>query len=56
MSDFVEQAVADRIAGVEASRRRVLGAAIIIGFGAALLAYRLLRNRSGDDEASEETS
>jgi hypothetical protein len=44
MSDFVSDAVADRVQGDEPSRLRALVAAIIIGVGAAVLAYRLLRN------------
>ena len=48
MSDFVGEAVADRLQGDEPSRLRALGAAIIIGVAAGVLAYRLLRNRSRD--------
>jgi hypothetical protein len=51
MSDFVGDAVAQRLEGDEPSRLRALGAAIIIGAGAAVLAYRLLRaqgDRDGD--------
>jgi hypothetical protein len=47
MPDFVEGAVTQRLEGDEPSRLRALGAAIIIGAGAAMLAYRLLR--SGGD-------
>jgi hypothetical protein len=43
MPDFVGDAVAERLDSGEASRLRALGAAIMIGVGAALLAYRLLR-------------
>jgi hypothetical protein len=43
VSDFVGEAVAQRVHGDEPSRLRALGAAIIIGAGAAVLAYRLLR-------------
>jgi hypothetical protein len=43
MSDFVETAVADRVTGENPSRLRAVGAALVIGAGAALLAYRLLR-------------
>jgi hypothetical protein len=43
MSDFVGEAVADRLEGDGASRLRALAAAIVIGVGAAVLAYRLLR-------------
>jgi hypothetical protein len=46
MSDFVSEAVEQRIEDDEASRLRALGAAIIIGFGAAVLAYRALRGGS----------
>ena len=45
MSDFVADAVTQRIEGDDdPSRLRALGAAIIIGVGAAVLAYRLLRS------------
>jgi hypothetical protein len=47
MSDFVGEAVSERVAGDEPSRLRALGAAIIIGVGAAALAYRLLRSADG---------
>jgi hypothetical protein len=43
MTDFVGEAVAQRLEEDEASRLRALGGAIIIGVGAAALAYRLLR-------------
>jgi hypothetical protein len=49
MSDFVGEAVAERLQGGEPSRLRAIGAAIIVGVGAAVLAYRLLRS-GGDDE------
>jgi hypothetical protein len=49
VSDFVGEAVSQRVEGDEASRLRALGAAIIIGVGAAVIAYRLLRN-AGDDK------
>jgi hypothetical protein len=45
MPDLVQDAVAERLEGGEPSRLRALGAAIIIGFAAGLLAYRLLRNK-----------
>jgi len=48
MSDFVGQAVSQRLEGDEPSRLRALGAAIIIGAGAAAVAYRLLRSGGGD--------
>jgi hypothetical protein len=50
VSDFVGDAVSQRFQGEEPSRLRALGAAIIVGFGAALLAYRLLRNAGDDNE------
>jgi len=50
MSDFVGDAVSQRLEGDEPSRLRAFIAAIIIGFGAAFLAYRLLRN-TGDGNA-----
>jgi hypothetical protein len=46
MSDFVTDAVQQRLEEDEASRLRALGAAIIIGFAAGVLAYRLLRGGS----------
>jgi len=53
MTDFVGEAVSDRLQGEQASRHRALGAAIIIGFGAAVLAYRLLR--SGSDRSEDDS-
>jgi hypothetical protein len=51
MSDFVGEAVSQRLEDDEASRLRALGAAIIVGFGAGVLAYRLLRGGgSGEPE------
>jgi hypothetical protein len=50
MSDFVGEAVTQRLEGDEPSRLRALGAAVIIGVGAGVLAYRLLRSGSDDDE------
>ena len=47
MSDFVGEAVEQRLEGDQPSHLRALGAAIIIGFGAAVLAYRLLRSDGG---------
>ena len=52
MSDFVGEAVAQRVKGDEPSRLRALGAAIIIGAGAAVVAYKLLRGKP-DDESDE---
>jgi hypothetical protein len=46
MSDFVGEAVADRLKGDEPSRLRALGAAILIGIAAGVLAYKLLRSGS----------
>lgn len=51
MSDFVGEAVTQRLEGDEPSRLRALGAAIIIGVGAAAVAYRLLRGGDGDGDA-----
>jgi len=45
MTDVVGEAVKQRLEGDEPSRLRALGAAIIIGFAAAVAAYRLLRSR-----------
>jgi hypothetical protein len=50
MSDVVGEAVSDRLQGNEPSRLRALGAAIVIGVSAAVLAYRLLRGGGGDDD------
>jgi hypothetical protein len=51
MSDFVAEAVGQRLEGDEPSRLRALGAAIMVGAGAALLAYRLLRSgKSTEDD------
>jgi hypothetical protein len=47
VADFVSEAVNQRLEEDEASRARALGAAIIIGFAAAVVAYRLLRGGSG---------
>jgi hypothetical protein len=53
MSDFVGQAVGERISGGRPSWPRALGAAVVIGAGAAFLAYRLLRSGSGDNAVSD---
>ena len=53
MSAFCGEAVRHRLQGEQASRARALGAAIIIGVGAAVLAYRLLR---GGADRSEDSS
>jgi hypothetical protein len=54
MSEYVGEAVRQRVKEDEASRLRALGAAIIIGFGAAVVSYRLLRGkkakRGGEDD------
>jgi hypothetical protein len=52
MADFVGEAVSQRLDGDEPSRLRALGAAIIIGAGAAAVAYRLLRSGGGDQSAA----
>jgi hypothetical protein len=53
MSDFVGEAVSQRLdEGDDPSRLRALGAAIIVGAGAAVLTYRLLR--SGSSESDEQ--
>ncbi len=54
MSDFVGDAVVQRLEGDEPSRLRALGAAIIIGAGAGMLAYRLLRS-GGPGPAADES-
>jgi hypothetical protein len=46
--DVVREAVNQRLEEDEASRLRALGAAIIIGFSVAVLAYRVLRGGSSD--------
>ena len=46
MTDFVGDAVGDMMVGDTPSRIRSVGAAIVIGVGAALLAYRMLRSGS----------
>jgi hypothetical protein len=43
MSQVVSDAIEQRLEGDDPSRLRALGAAIIIGFAAAVVAYRLLR-------------
>jgi len=54
MSNVVGEAVSQRLQGDEPSRLRALGAAIIIGAGAAVLAYKLLRSGDSDDEPSSD--
>jgi hypothetical protein len=43
VSGIVEEAVVERLEGDEPGRLRALAAAIVVGVGAALLTYRLLR-------------
>jgi hypothetical protein len=50
VSDFVGNAVSQRVTGEQPSRFRSIGAAIVIGAGAALLAYRLLRSGPDDED------
>ena len=52
-ADAVTGAVADRVAGKRASRMRAVWVAIIIGVGAAVLAYRLLRSGSRGDDGDQ---
>lgn len=47
MKDVVTDTVADRVAGERPGRARAVIVAAVAGFGAAMLAYRLLR--SGGD-------
>jgi hypothetical protein len=47
--DFVGEAVGERVSGGRPSWPRAVGAAVVIGAGAALLAYRLLRSDPGDN-------
>jgi hypothetical protein len=49
MSDFVAEAVADRIKGGKPSRWRAFFVAILIAAAAGVLAYRLLRGTPGPD-------
>ncbi len=44
MSEFAGDVVSERMSGDEPSRLRALGAAIIIGVTAAVVAYNLLRS------------
>lgn len=46
MGDFLKKVTADRIAGERPSPPRALGAAIVVGTTAAVIAYRLLRHES----------
>ena len=48
MTDFVGDAVSERVEGGQPSRLRSIGAAVVIGAGAMMLAYRLLRSGGSD--------
>jgi len=50
VSGVVEEAVAERIAGDGPSRLRAVIAAVVVGVGAAILTYRLLRAAASDPE------
>jgi hypothetical protein len=50
VSDLAREAVMDRASGEQPGRARALIAAIVIGAGAAVLAYRLLRSGGDGDE------
>jgi hypothetical protein len=53
VTDFVGDAVGQKVAGGTPSWFRSVGAAVVIGVGAAVLAYRLLRSKpSGSDDES----
>ena len=56
VTDFVGDAVGTRMAGGRPSAVRSVAAALVIGVGAAVLAYRLLRSggEDGDDAADGE--
>jgi hypothetical protein len=54
MSELVGEAVTQRLQGDEPSRLRALGAAIIIGVGAATVAYRLLRGGGAGDSPDDQ--
>jgi hypothetical protein len=54
VTDFVGDAVGQRMAGGRPSALRSVGAALVIGVGAALLAYRLLRSRAQDGDQAED--
>ena len=50
MSGVVEEAVEERLKGGRPGRLRAFFAAVAIAVTVALLAYRLLRNRSDEDD------
>ena len=50
VTDFVGDAVSERLTGGQPSRFRSIGAAIVIGVGAGMLAYRVFRSGSGDSD------
>jgi hypothetical protein len=54
VSDFVGDTVSQRVQGEDPSRIRAFIAAIIIGIGAAVLAYKLLRKASSDGDDDDE--
>ena len=49
MSSTVKDTVTERMEGGQPGRARAFVAAVVIGFAAFLLAYRLLRSGGGDD-------
>ena len=52
VAGIVQEAVGERLQGERPNRLRALGAAIVAGFAAGVLTYRLLRNDvSSDDES-----
>jgi hypothetical protein len=54
VSGIVEEAVAQRVAEDESpGRLRAVAAAVVVGVGAAVLTYRLLRSESGSAPDSE---
>ena len=54
MSGIVEEAVAQRVSEDESpSRTRAAAAAVVVGFGAAVLTYRLLRGGSEPEPQPE---
>ena len=48
MSDTVKSAVEERLEGGKPGRAKAFIAAVVIGFVAFLLAYKLLRSGAGD--------
>jgi hypothetical protein len=54
VSALVKDAVADRVSGDRPSQLRAVAAAIVVGFGAALLTYRLLRSEPEGEDAGED--